>query len=57
MILFVKYKSKELKIFNILRARELKFGPNLGCRTENSFQIFNKICVESKFIILLKEAV
>ena len=24
-----------MKIFNILRAYELIFGPNLGCRTEN----------------------
>ena len=36
LIFFVKVKSNELKIFNILRAYKLKFGPNLGCRTENS---------------------
>ena len=29
-------RSQEQKIINILRAYELKFGPNLGCRTENS---------------------
>ena len=34
--LFVKVRSKELKISNILWAYELKFRPNLGCRTENS---------------------
>ena len=33
---FVKIRSKELKIFNILRAYELKFEQNLGCRAENS---------------------
>ena len=27
---------KDLKLFNILRAYELKFEPNLGCRAENS---------------------
>ena len=27
---FAKVRSKELKIFNILRAYELKFEPNLG---------------------------
>ena len=40
---FTKVRSKELKIFNILRAYELKFEPNLGCRAENSsifWQIF-----------------
>ena len=30
-----KVRSKERNIFNILRAYELKFGPNLGCKTEN----------------------
>ena len=32
---FAKVRSNELKIFNILRTYELKFGPDLGCRTEN----------------------
>ena len=37
LIFFAKVRSKELKIFNIsLRAYELKFEPNLGCRAENS---------------------
>ena len=29
-------RSTELEMFNILQAYELKFGQNLGCRTENS---------------------
>ena len=33
-------RSKELKIFNIMGAYELKFGPNLGCRTESSFNFW-----------------
>ena len=33
---FAKVRSKELKIFKILRAYELKFEPYLGCRAENS---------------------
>ena len=33
---FVKVRSKELKIFNILRPYELIFESNLGCRAENS---------------------
>ena len=37
---FAKVRSKELTIFNILRAYELKFGPNLGCRTENSLNFW-----------------
>ena len=33
---FPKVRSKELKILNLLRAYEPKFGPNLDCRTKNS---------------------
>ena len=33
---FAIVRSKELKIFDILRAYKLKFKPNLGCRAENS---------------------
>ena len=33
---FMKVRSKELKIFNILRDYELKFGPELRCKSENS---------------------
>ena len=33
---FTKVSSKELKIFNSLRAYKLKFEPDLGCRAENS---------------------
>ena len=43
-----------MKGFNILRAYdyELKFGPNLGCTTENPFEILGKLLLqESKFII------
>ena len=48
-----KVRSKEVKGFNILRAYELKFGPNLGCTTENPFEILGKLLLqESKFIIM-----
>ena len=29
-----------MKVFNILRAYEQKFGPNLGCTTENPFKFW-----------------
>ena len=35
LFFFAKVRSKELKIFNILRAYALKFEPNLDCRAEN----------------------
>ena len=36
-------RSKELKMFNILRAYELKFEPNIGCRTKTSSKMLTKI--------------
>ena len=44
----VKVRSKELKIFNILRANELKLGPSSGCRTENSFNFLKISLTEVK---------
>ena len=35
-----KVRSEELKVFNILRACELKFELNLGCTTENSLKFW-----------------
>ena len=34
--LILKVRSKEVKFVNILRACELKFGPNLDCKAVNS---------------------
>ena len=34
-------RSKELKNFNVLRAYELKFGPNLDNRTENFYKFLS----------------
>ena len=50
VFVLAKVRSKELKIFIILRAYELKFGPSLGCRIEN-FVMFVKFLLQvSKFI-------
>ena len=52
LIFFFKVRSKELKIFNIyMRAYELKFGPNLGCRTENSWNFSHR---SQNLLFLLK---
>ena len=52
---FAKVRSKELKIFNILRAYKLKFGPNLGCRTKNVFIFWaNFSCRSQNLSFLLK---
>ena len=42
---FAKVRSKKLKIYNILRAKELKFEPNLGCRAVQKFFNFWQICL------------
>ena len=48
----VKARCKELKIFNILRAYELKFKPNLGCRAYRILKISDKFLLnESKILI------
>ena len=53
---FAKVRSKELSIFNILRAyglKFMKFGPNLGCRTENSLNCWRNFSRRSQNVLFL----
>ena len=49
LVLYAKVRSTELKIFNILRAYELKFEPNLGHRAKSSFNFWKISAVGVKF--------
>ena len=60
-LLFAKVRSKELKIFNILWAYELKFWLNLGWTTETSSKFLQNSLVifiySQVLLLLLKEGV
>ena len=45
---FAKVRSEELKFFNILKAYELKFEPNLDCRVETSSNFWQISLVGAK---------
>ena len=52
LIFFAKVRaSKRTESFNILRAYELKFEPNLGCRPENFSNFGQNSIPEVEFVI------